>query len=287
MTKQTQEETKELVEAAVGGDKAAVEGLLISVQDGIFNLSLRMLGMIPDAEDATQEILIRIMTHLSSFRGESAFETWAYRIAVNHLQNYKKSMFAQRPLSFDFYGEDICAHLEGNLPDMSQGVDRGLLEQELKLSCTNVMLQCLDPESRSIYILGTMFRANSQVAGDILGISPEAYRQRLSRIRHKMGDFLGQYCGLSGTGPCSCQKRIDYAIQTQRLAPKTLHFQQLPVLPEPILIEGKEAMEEMDQQSAVFAQLPAYRATGAIKEYLQRVLQSPSHQLLQQLTPQQ
>ena len=74
---------------------------------------------------------------------------------------------------------------------MTGGVDRGILEEELKLSCTNVMLQCLDGESRCIFILGTMFRLDSAVAGEILGISPAAYRKRLSRIREKMAAFLG------------------------------------------------------------------------------------------------
>ena len=45
-----------------------------------------MLGTIQDAEDASQEILIRVMNNLASFRGESAFSTWVFRIAVNHLE---------------------------------------------------------------------------------------------------------------------------------------------------------------------------------------------------------
>ncbi len=51
------------------------------------------------------------------------------------------------------------------------------------------MLQCLDADSRCIYILGTMFRGQP-LAAEILDLSPEAYRQRLSRIRKKMAGFL-------------------------------------------------------------------------------------------------
>ncbi len=50
--------------------------LIASVQDIVFNMSLRMLGTFADAEDATQDILLKMITHLSSFRGESAFTTW-------------------------------------------------------------------------------------------------------------------------------------------------------------------------------------------------------------------
>jgi DNA-directed RNA polymerase specialized sigma24 family protein len=59
-----------LVDKATSGDKNALEILIISVQDIVFNLSLRMLGTFADAEDATQDILLKMITHLSSFRGK-------------------------------------------------------------------------------------------------------------------------------------------------------------------------------------------------------------------------
>ena len=103
---------QEIVAAAVSGDQKALEKLLNSVQDMVFNLSLRMLGLLPDAEDATQEILIQVMTHLSSFRMESSLNTWVFRIAVNHLKRYRKGMFSQHSLSFEEYGEDIISGRE-------------------------------------------------------------------------------------------------------------------------------------------------------------------------------
>ena len=78
-----------LIEKAVAGDKKSLEEIILSVQDTVFNLSLRMLGSFADAEDASQEILLKVITHLSSFRQESAFSTWIFRIAVNHLKDYK------------------------------------------------------------------------------------------------------------------------------------------------------------------------------------------------------
>ena len=176
------QEIMELVQQAMEGDKNALEAVLADIQDLVYNLSLRMLGMPADAEDASQEILIKVMTHLSSFRKESSFTTWVFRIAVNHLRDYKKSMFAKHPLSFEFYGADIMSGKEQDVPDLTQGVDASLLAEELKFSCTNVMLQCLDAESRCIFILGTMFKVDSKVAGEILDITPETYRKRLSRI---------------------------------------------------------------------------------------------------------
>ena len=98
MNKKTNDELLALVHKATEGDKKALETLVADVQDIVFNLSLRMLGTFADAEDAAQDILLKMITHLSSFKGGSAFTTWVFSIAVNHLKNYKKHMFARYPL---------------------------------------------------------------------------------------------------------------------------------------------------------------------------------------------
>jgi len=267
------DDTNEKIELALNGDKQALELLLGGVQDMVYNLSLRMLGSPHDAEDATQEILIKTMTGLSSFRKESTFSTWVYRIATNYLLNYKKSFFAkQPPLSFEFYGADIEAGFLKNNPGMMNGVDEEILTHELKMSCTNVMLQCFDPESRLIYVLGIMFKVDSKVCGEILGITPEAYRQRLSRIRQKMAGFLKQYCGLASPEKCNCQKRIGYAITNHRLNPANLEYHQLEKVDEDVALDYLAAMEEMDMESTIFAKLPSYRSPQNTKDFLQNIL---------------
>ena len=156
MKKMTNEELLALIQRANAGDKESLETVILSVRDLVFNLSLRILGTFPDAEDASQDILLKIMTHLSSFKGESSFSTWVFRIAANHLKNYQKHMFAKFPLSFEYYGDDIKNGKVEDVPDLTQDVEKSILAEELKLSCTNVMLQCLDTESRCIFILGTI-----------------------------------------------------------------------------------------------------------------------------------
>ena len=205
MNNMTNKELLILIGQATAGDKRALETVVLSIQDLVFNLSLRMLGTFPDAEDASQDILLKVITHLSSFKGDSSFSTWVFSIAVNHLKNYKKHMFAKYPLSFAFYGDDIVNGKIDDVPDLTQDVEKSILAEELKMSCTNVLLQCLDPDSRCIFILGTMFKVDSRIAGDILGISPEAYRQRLSRVRKKVAEFLSEYCGEYGGGSCRCE----------------------------------------------------------------------------------
>ena len=274
MEKKTNEELQALADKATSGDKEALESLVMGVQDMVFNLSLRMLGTFADAEDAAQDILLKMITHLSSFRGESAFTTWVFRIAVNHLKDYKKHMFAHAPLSFEFYGEDIKNGKIHDIPDLTQNVERDILAEELKLSCTNVMLQCLDTESRCIFILGTMFKLDSRIAGEILEMTPEAYRQRLSRIRRKMADFLQQYCGVYGGGSCRCKDRVNYAIQSRRLHPQQLDYVEANEISVKTMLDVKQAMEEMDDLSQDFSFCKVYQSPEQMKRLVQELLAS-------------
>lgn len=274
MNNKTNEELQILVNKATAGDKKALETLITGVQDIVFNLSLRMLGTFADAEDATQDILLKMITHLSSFRGDSSFTTWVFSIAANHLKNYKKHMFAHYPLSFEYYGDDIQNGKTKDIPDLTQNVEKDILAEELKMSCTNVMLQCLDTESRCIFILGTMFKADSRVAGDILGITPEAYRKRLSRIRQKMAGFLEQYCGEYGNGTCKCKNRVNYAIQNHRINPQQLDYTTAVQIPVQTMLDVKNAMEDMDDLSQDFSFCKTYQSSERMKLLLQELLKS-------------
>ncbi len=281
MNKKTNQELQALVVKATAGDKKALETLIAGVQDIVFNLSLRMLGTFADAEDATQDILLKMITHLSSFKGESSFTTWVFRIAVNHLKNYKKHMFAHYPLSFEFYGDDIVNGTVGDIPDLTQNVEKEILAEELKMSCTNVMLQCLDMESRCIFILGTMFKIDSRIAGDILEITPEAYRQRLSRIRRKMADFLEQYCGEYGSGQCRCKNRVNYAIQNHRINPLQLDYTEAAEIPIETVLDVKNAMEDIDGLSQDFSFCKPYQSPERIKHLIQEFLDSTQFSIVQ------
>ncbi len=283
MKKKTNEELQALVSKATAGDKKALETLVTGVQDIVFNLSLRMLGTFADAEDATQDILLKMITHLSSFRGDSSFTTWVFSIAVNHLKNYKKHMFAHYPLSFEYYGDDIENGKIQDVPDLTQNVEKDILAEELKMSCTNVMLQCLDTESRCIFILGTMFRVDSRIAGDLLGLTPEAYRQRLSRIRKKMADFLRQYCGEYGSGKCKCKDRVNYAIQSHRLNPLQLDYMTATEISPQMIMDVKNAMEDIDDLSQDFSFCKPYQSPERTKHLIQEFLDSTQLSIIQRL----
>lgn len=190
-------------------------------------------------------------------------------------------MFAHYPLSFEYYGNDIENANVQDVPDLTQNVEKDILAEELKMSCTNVMLQCLDMESRCIFILGTMFKIDSRIAGDILDMTPEAYRQRLSRIRRKMADFLGEYCGEYGGGRCKCKDRVNYAIQSHRLNPLQLDYTTASEIPIQTMIDVKNAMEDIDGLSQDFSFCKTYQSPEHMKHLIQEFLDSTQLSIVQ------
>lgn len=78
------EQLKRLVNQAVSGDKVALESVVVEIRDMVYNLSLKVLFFPDDAQDATQEILIKVITHLSTFEGNSQFKTWVLKTSGNN-----------------------------------------------------------------------------------------------------------------------------------------------------------------------------------------------------------
>ena len=161
------------VRAAQAGDARALEQLVLSVRDRVYRLSLRMTARPADAEDATQEILIRVITRLSTFRGEAAFSTWVHRIAVNYLLDRSKNAVERLETTFDAFAADL---LDGLASSPSSAPDARILEREVQLACTHAMLTCLDREHRIAYILGEIFDVDSDDGGYICEVPAATYR---------------------------------------------------------------------------------------------------------------
>ena len=160
-----------IVNQALEGEKDALETVVNEVKDLIYNLSLKMLLFPEDAQDATQEILIKVITHLSSFEGKSSFQTWVYRIASNYLITEKsKKKYQAKKISFEDYAIQIDSGHSELVMFTSNAGEINLLEEEVKVSCTHGLLHCLNSTNRLIYILGDILDFNSKEAAEILEI---------------------------------------------------------------------------------------------------------------------
>jgi RNA polymerase sigma factor (sigma-70 family) len=213
---------KELIKSCLDGNKQSLEKLINSIQALVFNLSLRFLWNRMDAEDATQEILIKIITNLSKYDGRSKFSTWAYRVATNYLINLKQTTLEKTFTSFDIFSADLNNNKELKSYDLP---DKDILEKEMKTGCTLAMLQCLDRDLRIAFILGSILKIKSNIASSIVGTTPENFRKRLELSRKLIGGFLNSHCGVYNPhNTCRCNKRISSAISCGRIKPTNLLF---------------------------------------------------------------
>lgn len=215
-----------LVERARSGDGDALEDLVRRHQPWIYNIAVRMLYHPQDAQDATQEILIKALTHLSSFEGRSAFRTWLYRIVVRHVLNAKRGRLEPAALSFSCYGHGLDTTPDLDLPDdRSAPADVRLLVDEARITCTTGMLLCLDRAQRLVYILGEIFSVSDTVGAELLEVSRDNFRQRLARARRDLHNFMNDKCGLvNHANPCRCAKKTRGFIQAGHVDPQSLLF---------------------------------------------------------------
>jgi RNA polymerase sigma factor (sigma-70 family) len=219
------EPLESLVDQARNGDRDALERLVQCIQDRIYGVAVRMLWHPEDAQDATQEILIRIVTHLGTFRGESGFITWAYRVAANYLLTARKGRIEAQGYTFARFGEELEEGLSDELPSGEQRTEQSLLLEEVKIGCTLGMLSCLDRPHRLAYILGEILEMDGEEAAGILEIEPATFRKRLSRARSDIIAFTRAKCGLvNPRRPCRCRRRVGRALQLGRVDPDHLLF---------------------------------------------------------------
>jgi len=256
--------------AAAAGDAPALEAVLAGVRDDVYGLALRMLWHPHDAADATQDILIKVMTRLGTYRGDAALRTWVFRIAANHLLTVRLGRVERQDLSFEAFGADLADGLAD--PPEHNDVDLRLLEEEVKVGCTQAMLSCLDREHRLAFVLGSVFCLPGADAAAVCGVEPQVYRKRLSRARNRIRQFMQGHCGLvNNDAACSCRRRITAATRSGRTDPGRLLF---ATAPRGALGPAIQEMEDLHATAAVFQSQPAYAAPQHVIHSIRAVLAS-------------
>lgn len=215
-----------LIEQSKAGDRRALEVLVSRYQDYIFNVALAFVGGREEAQDITQEVLIKIITHLATFNNGSHFKTWVYKIVKNHFLNMKRGKYELTTTSFEEYGKGLDTFPDEELSGHYFEIEKETIVREAKLSCMRGMLLCLDREQRLFFILGELFEFPDTVGGEIMEISKENFRVKLHRAKQQLYGFMDNKCGLiNKKNPCRCKKKTASFIKAGCVDPVNLHFQ--------------------------------------------------------------
>jgi RNA polymerase sigma factor (sigma-70 family) len=271
------------VRLAIGGDRDALEAVVVHIQTDVYNLAVRMLWCADDAADATQEILLKVVTRLASFRGDSAFRTWVYRIAANHLLDVRRSRVERERLTFSSFGESLRNGASDPPAGWESDPEQRLLLEEVKIGCTTAMLLCLTRDERVAYILGDVFEFSGDEAAEVLNVSAAAFRQRLSRARAALRAFMAAECGLvTDAAPCRCGRRVRVAVATGRArADRPLFTQRDPSAARELpVISGVDEMNELHRIAGIFRSHPTYQTPGVLLDAVRDALASGRYSIV-------
>src|SRR4030042_6196801 len=272
-----------LVSTAKEGDKKALEELVLHIQDKIYGLALRMLYNPSDAEDASQEILLRIISQLGTFRGESSFSTWMFRGAANHLLTMRKRRAELRAVSFEEYEESLDLESTVDWRESQSETLQHLFVEEIRISCLQGLLLCLDRDHRLAYLLADVFDASSEQGAAILEITPAAFRKRLSRARERIQGFLTKHCWLiNPDNPCHCERHVVSQLDTDRFDDKHMVFAKHPcrIRHEESTLNRIREMDELNQIAVLYQRYPDFRAPAVFIENLRGLVGSKKYELL-------
>lgn len=264
------------VRQAKGGDRSALEAVVSRIQGRIYGLALRMLGRPEDAEDETQEILIKVITHLSDFREESAFSSWVYRIACNHLLTRCRQRNTRAEITFDSLEELIAAEAVAVCAPAPTGPERAVMLEEARLGCLQTVLTCLEDKCRIVVILADIFGVTSREGAYILHMTPAAFRKRLSRGRERIHRFMTRHCGLvNPENTCRCETKAAggpgrgadpfKGLVTDGEAAARIRSRALAHLRE---------LSEIERTMALFRHYPQYRAPESFQEIVRNLIDS-------------
>jgi RNA polymerase sigma factor (sigma-70 family) len=272
-------EDVELVRQAKNGDRDALEGLILRHQAWIYNIAVRMVFQPQDAEEVTQEVLIKAVTRLSTFQGGSKFRTWLYRITANHVLNMKRRGGESQPQTFSTYAAAINNTPDLDLPDpKSVPVDVPLLVEETKIGCTTGMLLCLDRRQRLIFTLGEILGVSDTVGSEVMDVTAGNFRQCRVRARRDLYQFMNNQCSLvNASNPCRCPKKTKGFIDGGHVDPHHLLF--VPQHVQRISEAAADTVREIDDvvdrsYAAIYRDHPFLKPSDQA-QWIRRILDRP------------
>lgn len=179
---------KELIERVKNGDKAAYDLLVLKYQQRIVNLVSRFVRNQSDALDVTQEAFIKAYRALPKFRGDSAFYTWLYRIAVNTAKNYLASQ-ARRPTDSDYDVSEI-EQIEGGDALKEQATPENLLMKDQLQSTVLKAIENLPDDLRSAIMLREVEGLSYEEIAQVMECPIGTVRSRIFRARESIDNEM-------------------------------------------------------------------------------------------------
>ena len=172
---------KEIIERVKGGDKKAYDLLVLKYQQRVINLISRFVKNHSDALDVSQETFIKAYRALPNFRGESAFYTWLYRIAVNTAKNHL-TVQSRKITKSDYDVTDI-EQIEGNMSLIEQTTQENLLHKDELQETVLKTIENLPEDLKSAIMLREIDGLSYEDIANVMDCPVGTVRSRIFRAR--------------------------------------------------------------------------------------------------------
>ncbi|MEC7875504.1 MAG: RNA polymerase sigma factor RpoE [Pseudomonadota bacterium] len=172
---------KEIIERVKNGDKNAYDLLVLKYQQRVINLISRFVKNHSDALDVSQETFIKAYRALPNFRGESAFYTWLYRIAVNTAKNYL-TVQSRKITKSDYDVTDI-EQIEGNMSLTEQTTPESLLHKDELQETVLKTIENLPEDLKSAIMLREIEGLSYEEIAGVMDCPVGTVRSRIFRAR--------------------------------------------------------------------------------------------------------
>ncbi len=183
-----------LVRRCRQGDSSALTRLIVKYQDRIYNTILKICGNPDDAAELSQETFVKVIEHMDSFRGNSTFYTWLFRIAINLSYNHCRRRVKIASVSLDSAGgsefSSAKAQLGAWLAD-ERVADPAFLAQNREV--IHILTQCLarlDDDHRVVVVLRDIEGMSYAEIAEALEVELGTVKSRLSRARAQLREVL-------------------------------------------------------------------------------------------------
>lgn len=183
----TPESEKDIIKRTLAGDKNAFELLVLAYEKQVYNLALRMLGSSEDAADMTQEAFIKAYSGLASFRGDSKFSVWLYRITSNVCLDFLRAKSRRAQTSLTVGEDDETQQLD--IPDPDSDVER-LFMRKVSMQAVNDGLAQIPDEQRQILVMREISGMNYADIAAALSLEEGTVKSRIFRARKKLCAYL-------------------------------------------------------------------------------------------------
>lgn len=184
----TEVSEKKIIEKVLGGDANAFEELVLKYEKTVYNLALRMVGDRDDASDMTQEAFIKAYGSLSSFRGDSKFSVWIYRIATNVCLDFLRSKSRKQQVSLTV-SDDDDEDAQLDIPDPKADPEQQLM-QKISMQSVEEGLKTLPDKQRQILVMRELGGMSYAEIGKALSLEEGTVKSRIFRARKRLCTFL-------------------------------------------------------------------------------------------------